>query len=111
MNESLLHVGKHGPRGYGWKEIRLIASQFFTSVKMHQPINYETILKMPYLNAVYLECLRLRPPSIFFMSRQCVNETVVQGYRIPAGVMIIIPAIGANWSPDYWLDPVKFEPE
>ena len=53
----------------------------------------------------------MRPPSIFFMSRQCVNEAVVQGYRIPAGVMIIIPAIGVNWSPDYWLDPVKFEPE
>uniref|UniRef100_A0A914DLD9 CRAL-TRIO domain-containing protein n=1 Tax=Acrobeloides nanus TaxID=290746 RepID=A0A914DLD9_9BILA len=127
MNESLLHVGKHGPRGYGWKEIRLIASQFFTSVKMHQifPIVYERIQTLANViemslgeghvldiyKYIYLECLRLRPPSIFFMSRQCVNETVVQGYRIPAGVMIIIPAIGVNWSPDYWLDPVKFEPE
>uniref|UniRef100_A0A914E7B2 Uncharacterized protein n=1 Tax=Acrobeloides nanus TaxID=290746 RepID=A0A914E7B2_9BILA len=36
MNETLLHIGKYGPHGYGWKEIRTIASQFFTGAKMKQ---------------------------------------------------------------------------
>uniref|UniRef100_A0A914DJ15 Cytochrome P450 n=1 Tax=Acrobeloides nanus TaxID=290746 RepID=A0A914DJ15_9BILA len=95
MNESLLHVGKHGPRGYGWKEIRMIASQFFTSVKMHQifPIVYERIQTLA---------------SVIEMSLG--KDHVLDIYKY-TGVMIIIPAIGANWSPDYWLDPVKFEPE
>ena len=32
--ESLLHIGKSGPHGYGWKEIRSIVSPVFTTGKM-----------------------------------------------------------------------------
>uniref|UniRef100_A0A914YX71 Uncharacterized protein n=1 Tax=Panagrolaimus superbus TaxID=310955 RepID=A0A914YX71_9BILA len=34
MGESLLQVDKEGPHGYGWKEIRSIASPTFTTGKM-----------------------------------------------------------------------------
>uniref|UniRef100_A0A914DNE9 Cytochrome P450 n=1 Tax=Acrobeloides nanus TaxID=290746 RepID=A0A914DNE9_9BILA len=34
MKESLLHIGKDGPHGYGWKEIRSIVSPVFTTGKM-----------------------------------------------------------------------------
>uniref|UniRef100_A0A914YL60 Uncharacterized protein n=1 Tax=Panagrolaimus superbus TaxID=310955 RepID=A0A914YL60_9BILA len=34
LGESLLQVDKEGPHGYGWKEIRSIASPTFTTGKM-----------------------------------------------------------------------------
>uniref|UniRef100_A0A914CXW2 Cytochrome P450 n=1 Tax=Acrobeloides nanus TaxID=290746 RepID=A0A914CXW2_9BILA len=34
IKESLLHIGKSGPHGYGWKEIRSIISPVFTTGKI-----------------------------------------------------------------------------
>ena len=66
---------------------------------------------MPFLNAVYLESLRLHTVSAFFISRQCVQDTIVNGYKIPAGMMIIIPTPGVNLSAEIWSNPLHFKPE
>uniref|UniRef100_A0A914DE56 Cytochrome P450 n=1 Tax=Acrobeloides nanus TaxID=290746 RepID=A0A914DE56_9BILA len=34
LNEGLLFIGKNGPHGYGWKDIRSIVSPVFTTGKM-----------------------------------------------------------------------------
>ena len=66
---------------------------------------------MAYLDAFFHECLRIKPHFDFFVTRQSVKETTVNGYHIPKGVKIFMPAFGVNWSEEHWPEPLKFDPD
>ena len=41
--------------------------------------------KLVYLDAFIKEVLRMNPTAVQFVNRRCVEETQIQGYRIPKG--------------------------
>ena len=73
--------------------------------------DYDTVMKLPYLDAVFHECLRLRPPVVAFTGRTCVKETVVNGYKFLPGMHVQCPVQAIHWNEKYWPEPEKFDPE
>lgn len=63
-----------------------------------------------YLNAVISETLRLRP-SVTDSSRILKRETVVAGYRLPAGSHVIVALPLVLGRPQTYRDPLAFRPE
>ncbi|KAE9546714.1 hypothetical protein FO519_010074, partial [Halicephalobus sp. NKZ332] len=50
-------------------------------------------------------------PVVFFTGRTCVEETVINGIRIPKGVVVLVPVTATHWDENNWENPLEFDPE
>lgn len=70
----------------------------------------ESIGAFAYVRQVIDESLRVYP-TIWSVGRRCTEEDELGGYRIPAGMNVVVPTFHFHWSERYWADPRKFDPE
>jgi cytochrome P450 len=66
--------------------------------------------RMPYLDAVVNETLRLWPPG-FVSARKAVDNFEFAGYRIPAGSMVLYSPYVTHRLPELWPEPDTFRPD
>lgn len=63
-----------------------------------------------YLDAVIKETLRIRP-VVAQIGRVIKEETVIDGWTVPAGTMVIVPMSVIHADPEVFPDPGEFRPE
>lgn len=73
-------------------------------------IDYDTAMKMPYLDQCLQESLRIYPPGII-VDRTAVVDTEVCGIKIEKGMTVVIPIMAIHRDPEIWPEPMKFDPE
>jgi len=65
---------------------------------------------LPYSLQVIKETLRLYPAAPLY-ARDAVEDDVYQGHLIPAGTRVMLAPYFTHRHPDFWDDPLKFDPE
>lgn len=70
----------------------------------------EDLAALPATRRVLEEALRLFPP-VWINPRQAVAEDEVDGFRIPAGAMVLNFAYATHRHPEFWPDPERFDPD
>ncbi|KAK9117340.1 hypothetical protein Sjap_016287 [Stephania japonica] len=67
--------------------------------------------QLPYLKMIVKETLRMHPPGVLLIPRECMTHCKIDGYDIcpKTRVMVNVWAIGR--SPDHWHNPNEFIPE
>lgn len=73
-------------------------------------ISYEALNKLPYLNSVLLESLRLLPPAPLIPIKS-VRKTKIGSVDIPRNASIILSPRETQRDPDVYPDPETFRPE
>jgi cytochrome P450 len=72
--------------------------------------DYGVAMRLPYLNQVINECLRLYPPS-WITDRIAKEQDSVQGYDVEPGTRIILYLYGLHQNEKFWKNPERFDPD
>jgi cytochrome P450 len=74
-----------------------------------RPPEVEDLPALTYTRQVFDETLRLYPPA-WMITRKCLSEDRVGGYRIPKNALVIIGVAAIHHNATYWPDPERFDP-
>ncbi|KAF8793772.1 Cytochrome P450 3A21 like protein [Argiope bruennichi] len=80
-------------------------------IERGQNLEYATINKLPYLDKVLCESLRMYPPVHLFTNRYAVEDVQYGDIYIPKGTLIQAPVYLMHHDPDFWSEPEIFDPE
>ncbi|RIA95873.1 cytochrome P450 [Glomus cerebriforme] len=78
----------------------------------HRPkfnITYEDLNKLEYIEAVIKEVLRIRPVTAT-ISRFTAHPDQINEYKIPPSTQLSVNIMGLHMNPNYWEEPMKFNP-
>ncbi|KAF7097223.1 hypothetical protein CFC21_099068 [Triticum aestivum] len=76
-----------------------------------EPITESNISKLPYLQAVIKETLRLHSPIPLLVPHMNLEEASLGGYTIPKGSKVVVNAWWLANNPELWEKPEEFKPE
>nr|AUR26638.1 cytochrome P450 oxidase 76B6-like protein [Platycodon grandiflorus] len=69
------------------------------------------ISRLPYLQCIMKETLRLHPPTPFLVPRKVESNTQLNGYIVPKGSQVLVNVWAIGRDPSLWSDSLTFKPE
>ncbi|MSQ84640.1 MAG: cytochrome P450 [Myxococcales bacterium] len=75
-----------------------------------QSVQTADFARLPYLQMVLKETMRLYPP-VWILARRAVKDDVILGYKIDKGAYVFLPTYTLHRHPQFWQRPDSFEPE
>ncbi|WRX19173.1 Cytochrome P450 - like 10 [Theobroma cacao] len=101
MTELLRHPDK----------MRRVLEELKTVVGNENIVEESHLSRLLYLEAVVKETLRMHTPAPLLLPRKPSMTCTMAGYTIPKDSRILINACSIQRDPEFWEDPLQFEPD
>ncbi|XP_054825543.1 cytochrome P450 81E8-like [Prosopis cineraria] len=82
-----------------------------THIGQGRLIEEQDVSKLPYLQNIIYETLRLHPPAPLLVPRESSDDCTVGGYNVPRGTIVLANIWAIHRDPQLWNDPASFKPE
>jgi cytochrome P450 len=69
----------------------------------------DDLQKLEYTRRIFAEGMRLYPPG-YLIGRTAIRDSVLDGYIIPRGALVLLCPFITHRSAEYFPDPMKFDP-
>ncbi|KAK8552007.1 hypothetical protein V6N13_120440 [Hibiscus sabdariffa] len=87
------------------------SDEIATKVGRDRLLDETDLPKLNYLQSIISETLRLFPPVPLLVPHESSEDSVVCGYNVPRGTMLLVNAWKIHRDPNLWEDATKFKPE
>ncbi|KAK7391482.1 hypothetical protein VNO78_19898 [Psophocarpus tetragonolobus] len=91
--------------------MRKVKKELAEKIGVGKAVEEEEVGRLPYLQAVVKESLRMHPPAPLLLPRRAKVDVEVCGYRVPKGAQVLINEWAIGRSPDVWENAHIFSPE
>ncbi|MED6108521.1 hypothetical protein PIB30_024701 [Stylosanthes scabra] len=91
--------------------LRKAKEELHTQIGKERCILESDLSKLPYLQAIIKETLRLYPPSPLGVHREFTEDCILGGYQIEKGTRLITNLWKIHTDSCVWSDPLEFKPE
>ena len=75
-----------------------------------RPPTVADLPKLTYTMQVFKEAMRLYPP-VYMVLRRATRDVVVGGFDVRKNEVVIVDIIGMHRRPEYFVDPMRFDPD
>ncbi|KAJ7944479.1 Cytochrome P450 family protein [Quillaja saponaria] len=82
-----------------------------TNIGQDRLIDESDISKLPYLQYIISETLRLFPAVPLLLPHLSSDDCIIGGYDVPRDTILLINAWAIHRDPNLWNDPTSFKPE
>lgn len=76
-----------------------------------RPVQELDIPKLPYIQAIAKETLRMHPPAPFLLPHKAEKKVQLDGYLVPKNAQVWVNVWGIGHDPSVWPNPDSFTPE
>ncbi|KAM0050280.1 putative geraniol 8-hydroxylase [Helianthus debilis subsp. tardiflorus] len=82
-----------------------------TLVDGNESVEESDISRLPYLQAIVKETLRLHPPVTFLVPHKAKTDVEIQGYMVRKDSQVLCNLWVMGQDPNVWSNPQRFDPE
>ncbi|XP_015950858.1 cytochrome P450 76T24-like [Arachis duranensis] len=93
------------------KKLLKVRKELEESLGKNGEVEESHISKLPYLNAIVKETLRLHPPAPFLVPHKANDDVELGGFTVPKSAQILINVWSIGRDSSVWANPKSFEPE
>ncbi|XP_026409438.1 geraniol 8-hydroxylase-like isoform X2 [Papaver somniferum] len=80
-------------------------------ISKDRPIEEKDITRLPYLQAIVKETLRLHPPAPLLVPHKAEIDVKFHDFVIPKGTQVLVNFWAIGRDPTMWKEPTSFQPE
>ncbi|CAN6338747.1 unnamed protein product [Urochloa humidicola] len=91
--------------------LRKATAEIHSIVGKTRLLQESDLARLPYLQCVITETLRLKPLAPNHVPHEVSQDCVIAGYAIARGTMVLVDVYSMQRDPNVWEDPERFMPE